>query len=194
MGSRLSQWILDTLGWRIEAPFDIRQIPHAVVVVMPHTSNWDFPLGLLVRSAMNWDVRYAAKDSIFKGPLGAIFKALGGYPVDRSKSNNFTEAVADLFRQHPEFYIAITPEGTRSRVTRLKSGFYYIARDAGVPLILVAMDFGTKVVRMSQPVSPELTYQQLLAVMADFYKGAVGRNPELGFDFDQYIRDEAKTE
>lgn len=188
MGSRLSRWILELLGWSIEAPFDLSKIPQALIVVMPHTSNWDFPLGLLVRSAMQWDVRYAAKDSIFKGPLGGIFKSLGGYPVDRSKSNNFTEAVADLFRVNPRFYISITPEGTRSKVKKLKSGFYYIAKEVNVPLILVALDFKNKEVRMRPPLDIDMPYNELLHIMAGFFKDAKGKNPELGFDFEQYFK------
>lgn len=114
--------------------FDIDPIPDKfVIAVIPHTSSWDFPLGLLVRSVMDIDVKYLGKDSLFKGPFGGLFRWLGGYPVDRSKNNNFVDTVIDIFKREEKFSTAIAPEGTRKKVDQLKTGFYYIAKGRVFP-------------------------------------------------------------
>jgi 1-acyl-sn-glycerol-3-phosphate acyltransferase len=122
------------LGWRLT---DRRPVPmgSAIYLVVPHTSNWDFPLGLLVRSIARIQANYLAKQSLFRPPIGWLFRALGGYPVDRSKSTNLTDQVVHYFRTVPGFSVAITPEGTRKQVAHWKTGFWHIAKQAGVPLV-----------------------------------------------------------
>lgn len=180
----LSRILLRLWGFRLVGD-PSNQLPHRIFAVIPHTSNWDFPLGLLVRSAAGIQVRFIAKDSLFKPPLGPLFRWLGGYPVDRSQRHNYVDAVADLFRQTPVLSIAIAPEGTRKKVDRLKTGFYHIARQANVPIIMTKFDFSRKQVVFSPPFYPTYDQQQDFAVMAEFYRDAKGRNPELGFDFTQ---------
>ena len=132
---RVNQVLLRWLGWKIlgDRPHDREQY---IVVVAPHTSNWDFLIGVMVRSAMAMtDVRYLAKKELFRAPFGWLFRALGGYPVDRSKHSNMTDAVVELFRTIPDFKIAITPEGTRKYVAEWKTGFHRIATKAHVCLL-----------------------------------------------------------
>ena len=180
--SKISAWILRLFGWKIAGwdPLSLRQY---VLIVLPHTSNWDFPLGLLVRSSLKWDIKFVAKDSLFRWPFGKILRWMGGYPVDRSKNNNYVDAVALIFETNQDFRLTIAPEGTRGKVEKLKSGFYYIARKAQVPIILVAFDYGKRIVKIADPITPNLTYEELTWRMKDFYRGVTGKNKELGFDF-----------
>lgn len=182
--SKISAWILRMLGWKIIG-WDLNALKQYVLIVIPHTSNWDFPLGLLVRSSIRLDIRFVAKDSLFRWPFGALLRRMGGYPVDRSRSNNYVEAVADIFGHKPLFRLTIAPEGTRSRVEKLRSGFYYIAQKAGVPIILVAFDYSAREIKVHEPIDPSITYEELVAIMKDFYRGVKGKIPENGFQFEQ---------
>lgn len=168
------------MGWTI---VDDRPpvLDRCIYVVAPHTSNWDFIIGVMVRSIVRLgDVRYLAKDSLFKPPFGWVFRALGGYPVDRSRKHNLVHQVADYFRTIPGFKIAITPEGTRKRVETWKTGFYHIAREAQVPLILTALDYGNKRVTFSAPFLITGDVERDIERMKDHFRPINGRNPELG--------------
>jgi 1-acyl-sn-glycerol-3-phosphate acyltransferase len=182
MPQPFSKWILQQLGWRIIHPDPMPR--QYIVAVVPHTSNWDFPLGLLVRSAMGEDIKFIGKSSLFRWPFGGLFRWLGGYPVDRSRRTNFTEAVAEIFQREPDFRIAIAPEGTRSKVDKLKTGFYYIAKEAGVPLILCAFDYGKKEVRFGEPFYPTDDAEADFAFIHDYWKGVRGRNVARSFSPD----------
>jgi 1-acyl-sn-glycerol-3-phosphate acyltransferase len=113
-----------------------------VIAVAPHTSWWDFPVGVLARSALHIEhARYLGKSQLFKPPFGWIFRKLGGTPVDRSSSHDMVEQVVKIFNAHDEFVLALAPEGTRQKVQKLRTGFYYIAKGAGVPIVPVGFDF-----------------------------------------------------
>jgi 1-acyl-sn-glycerol-3-phosphate acyltransferase len=182
MFSNISKWILKRLGWKIEGQFTS---PKAVLVEFPHTSNWDFPLGLLVRSAIQADIKFVAKSSLFKFPFGGLFRSLGGYPVDRSKSNNFVDAVVDIFNQKERFAIILTPEGTRTKVDKLKTGFYHIADGAKVPIVMVKFDWAKKIVGFSEPFYTTGDYDADIIKIMDYYKGVKGYHPELGYNVNE---------
>jgi 1-acyl-sn-glycerol-3-phosphate acyltransferase len=180
MMQAISKFILKTIGWRLEVP--PKPWPDKyVMIVIPHTSNWDFPLGLLVRSAIGEDVRYVGKDSLFKPPFGTIFRWLGGIPVDRSKRNNFVDAVVYTIRTNESMKICIAPEGTRKRVDKLKTGFYYIARGAEVPIILCKFDYGHNLVGFSPPFYPTGDMEADFAHIYAYFDGVKGKNAEFGF-------------
>jgi 1-acyl-sn-glycerol-3-phosphate acyltransferase len=182
MFSPISSFILKLLGWNLDIQFDLKDVPKKfVIIVIPHTSNWDFPLGLLVRSAMNLDIKYAGKNSLFVWPIGAVFRWLGGYPVDRSRRTHFVDSVVDIFNEKEEFAIAIAPEGTRKKVEQLKTGFYFIAKKAGIPILLCSFDYSKKTVSVSEPFFPTDDMDADFAFILDFYKGVVGKVPEYGF-------------
>ncbi len=167
-------------GWRVvdNRPKDLASY---IAVVAPHTSNWDFLVGLFTRSiARMGDVRFLGKRELFRPPFGALFRWLGGYPVDRSQKNQLVDQVADLFRTIPGFKIAITPEGTRSRVDHWKTGFYHIAVKAKVPLILTSMDYGTKCVTFSEPFWPTGDVDADVEAMKAHFRTVRGRNPDQG--------------
>jgi 1-acyl-sn-glycerol-3-phosphate acyltransferase len=167
-------------GWRIE---DLRSAPleRFIVVVAPHTSNWDFFVGLCVRSLSHMDgTKYLAKRSLFTPPLGWIFRALGGYPVDRSKHNNLVDAVVAMFQRGEITRIAITPEATRKYQPQWKSGFHRIATGAGVPIILCAFDYSQKRIVISDPFPLTADLEGDIERMKDWFRPYKGRNPEDG--------------
>jgi 1-acyl-sn-glycerol-3-phosphate acyltransferase len=131
-------------GWRIAG--ELPDIPRAVMIVAPHTSNWDFTLGLAIKFVLQLKARWLGKASLFASPLGGFFRRIGGIAVDRSAAHNVVQASVDAFRDTPHMLLALSPEGTRTARMTWKSGFYHIARGANVPVIPVAFDWKTKVV------------------------------------------------
>ena len=181
MLSKISAFILKILGWEIVGQWpDVKKF---VLIVIPHTSNWDFPYGILIRKAMNRNIQYAAKDSLFKWPFGIFFRWSGGVPVDRSKSNNFVDAVVDIFNERDEFALCIAPEGTRKKVDKLKTGFYYIAKGAGVPIVMFRFDYGKRQFVASEPFYPTDDKEADFAVIRDYFKGVTGKIPEYGWGY-----------
>lgn len=179
MAGSLSRFILKTLGWKITGryPYELKKF---IVAVVPHTSNIDFPLGLLVRSALETKIYFVGKKELFRPPFGAIFRALGGYPVDRTKRSNFVQAVADIFDEREEFALCFAPEGTRKRVDQLKSGFYYIAKLANVPIVLTKFDYEHKEVHFGEPFYPTDDAEADMQYIWNYFKGVRGKKPEYG--------------
>lgn len=168
------------LAWRIQDDRP-KGLDRYIVVVAPHTSNWDFFVGLAVRSiARMGDVKYLAKQSLFKPPLGWIFKTLGGYPVDRSKHNNLVDAVVAMFNSGEIKSIGITPEGTRRYQPDWKTGFHRIATGAGVPIILATFDYPKKLVILSAPFPLTNDPESDIERMKDWFRPHKGKNPEDG--------------
>lgn len=169
----LSKLILSLWGWKITGP--IPKTQKGVFIVAPHTHWQDIPLGLLVRSAINKKVCFVAKDSLFKGVKGKIFYALGGYPVDRSKNQGFVDAVVEIFNAKESFFIAIAPEGTRKKVTEFRSGFYYIAHKAKIPMYLTKFDFENKRVDFSPPYWTTDDAESTITSVEEYFKGVKGK-------------------
>jgi 1-acyl-sn-glycerol-3-phosphate acyltransferase len=146
---KFSNWILKKFGWTLKGDFpDLKKY---VVIVVPHTTNWDFVLGLLVRSARDFHVNFIGKETLFIAPWGFIFRKLGGYSIKRDKNHNQVDLIVELINSQEEFRLAIAPEGTRSDVDRWRTGFYWIAKGAKIPIIMVAFDWSRREVRFSQP-------------------------------------------
>jgi len=139
----ISKAILGIFGWKVTGSID-PSLKKFVLIAAPHNSAMDFPLGLFARNVIDRDIKYIGKDSLFKAPFGWLMRSLGGYPVDRSKSNNYVQSIVDIFNEHEEFAIALAPEGTRKKVEKFRTGFYYIAKGAGVPIVLVRFDQSKK--------------------------------------------------
>lgn len=185
MFSLISRWILRLWGFKIVGTYP-RHIKKYLVIVIPHTSWVDFPLGVFVRAAMKaHHIKFLGKKSLFKPPFGWMFKALGGYPVDRSKRTNFVQAVVDLYNEKEAFVIALAPEGTRQKVDKLRTGFYYIALGANVPILMVKMDYGHKeVVWHEDLLYPSGDLEKDLEIVNDFYRGTRGKVPEKSYLYD----------
>jgi len=163
------------LGWKFHGQFP--DVAKCVVIVVPHTHWMDFFIGLMVRKLIGVEINYIGKKSLFDGPFGWFFKWTGGAPVDRGKRSDTVEAVAQLFAERKEFRLALAPEGTRKKVNTWKTGYYYIALAAKVPIVLVAFDYGTKTVRFSEPRYPTGDYETDYASYCKFYEGVVGKVP-----------------
>ncbi|WP_342774046.1 1-acyl-sn-glycerol-3-phosphate acyltransferase [Muriicola soli] len=176
MMKKLSSFIFHRLwGWELIGSFP--EITKCVVIVAPHTSWVDFIIGVLVRSIVGKEVHFIGKHSLFKPPFGWIFRSLGGTPIDRSKNSDTVASTVEIFKQKEVFRLALSPEGTRKKVEKWKTGFYYIARQAGVPVVMVALDFGKKQVKISQPVFPTINKEADFELYKEFFKGVVGKIP-----------------
>ena len=147
-------------------------------IAITHTSNWDLPIGLLCKFAWKLKIQWVGKSSLFRPPFGFIFRVLAGIPVDRSKSNNFVDAIVQLFNEREELQIFMAPEGTRQKVDKLKTGFYYIALEAKVPIVMIRLDFGSKNLVFSEPLYPSGDIEADFEVLNAFFKGVVGKNKE----------------
>lgn len=159
-------------------PNSFPDVDKCVVIVVPHTSWVDFFLGLVVRRVINKNFHYVAKASLFKPPFGWYFRWMGGSPVDRSKSSDTVTAIAEIFKEKEEFRLALAPEGTRKKVDNWRTGFYYIAQKAEVPIVMVAFDYGKKEVKISEPYYPSGEYENDLPAFQEFFRGVVGKIPE----------------
>ncbi len=167
-------------GWRIQDE-RTKELERFIVVIAPHTSNWDFFVGLCVRKLANLEgSKYLAKRSLFKPPLGWLFRALGGYPVDRSKHTNLVDAVIAMFDRGEIKRIGITPEGTRKYQPEWKTGFHRIAKGAGIPIILCSFDYAQKTTFISAPFPLTDDPEADIARMKDWFRPHKGRNPEDG--------------
>ena len=138
------------IGWKVVGDIP-RNKKKFIIIAAPHTSNWDFIIGVLVRAVVGFKSNFLGKKSLFKPPFGWFFKALGGYPVDRSKSTNLVDQVVEIFNEQEKFVIALAPEGTRNSAADWKTGFYYIADGAKVPIVPVKIDMKSKSVTIFDP-------------------------------------------
>jgi 1-acyl-sn-glycerol-3-phosphate acyltransferase len=167
-------------GWNAAGPLPVGY-RRAVFIVAPHTSNWDFVFGLAFRSVLKLNhAKFLGKKELFRPPFGFVFHWLGGYPVDRSSSNNLVDEVVRLFEIHKDFTIALSPEGTRKRVDKLKTGFYHIAHKAGVPIIMAALDYRNRQALFREPFFTTGNLEADLGNILEFYRPIEGRNPKKG--------------
>ena len=176
MLSRLSMWILNMLGWNIQA--DLPDLKKYVVIAAPHTSNWDFPLGILSAKAINLKVRWMGKHSLFRWPYGWFFRAIGGTPVLRDQGQNYIGQMTDLFERSEHLVLALAPEGTRSKTDHWKTGFHYIARAAHVPILMAYLDFGNKQVGIGDMFYPGDDIEADFNQIRQCYANSQGKNPE----------------
>nr|WP_299172218.1 1-acyl-sn-glycerol-3-phosphate acyltransferase [uncultured Allomuricauda sp.] len=167
------------LGWKLLGTFP--DLDKCIIIVVPHTHWMDFFLGLLVRKVINKEMNYIAKKSLFKPPFGWFFRWTGGAPIDRAKNSNTVDSVAQIFKERKVFRFALAPEGTRKKVTALKTGFYHISKKAKVPIVMVAFDFGRKQVKISEPKFPTDDVQKDFKEIRMFFKGVQGKVPEYSY-------------
>jgi 1-acyl-sn-glycerol-3-phosphate acyltransferase len=124
-------------------------------------------------------INFIGKASLFNGPFGFFFRSLGGTPVDRSKNNNLVDAIVDIFNAKEEFRLGLSPEGTRKKVNTWKTGFYYIAKGANVPIVMATLDFQNKKIKISEPYYTTTDKEKDFAFLRGFYLNVKGKNPEL---------------
>lgn len=161
-------------GWKIKGDVP-RNLRKYIIAVAPHTSNWDFLIGLAVRSIKRFPSNFLGKKELFTSPFGWLFKKLGGYPVDRSKHTHLVDQVVQLIQENEQFVVAIAPEGTRKSVNKWKTGFYHMAYKGGIPIVLASFDYPSKTVEFSTPFYPTGDFDQDAPVIARFFDGKKGK-------------------
>ena len=171
----LARSILWLTGWRIVGGVPVA--PKYVLIAAPHTSNWDFPVALMVCFALRLRVYWMGKASLFPPLLGAVMRWLGGIPVNRARSGNLVQATVDAYNSNQRLIVIVPPEGTRSKVTQWKTGFYYIALGAGVPIALGYLDFSRKEAGLSRMFEPTGDIAADMVEIQAFYAGFSGKNP-----------------
>jgi len=168
------------MGWKIEGSID-PAIKKCVMMVMPHTSAHDFYLGIFTRGITGLEMNWVGKKELFRFPLGFYFRYMGGEPLDRTGGLNKVDSIAAIFHRKKTFRLAVAPEGTRKKVSELKTGFYYIALKANVPIIPVAFDFGKKTVSLGKPLMPTGNLEDDLIILKKHFIDVLGKVPENGF-------------
>jgi len=167
-------WLgLRLAGWKLKGrPPKVRKF---VLIAYPHTSNWDFPLGLSACILYRIKVYWLGKDSLFKGPAGPLMRWLGGIPVDRSQAQDFVQQAIEAFDQSDELVIGVAPEGTRSRVEKWKTGFYHIAVGAEVPIVPGYLDYPNKELGFLESILPSGDIDKDLIAIKQAYRGIQGK-------------------
>lgn len=171
-----SRWLLKTLGWRLR--YDDPGTRRYVLIVAPHTSNWDFPLGLLAAQALGLKANWMGKHTIFRGPLGPLFRAWGGIPVRRTEASDMIEQMAERFARADHLVLGMAPEGTRSHRPHWKSGFWHIARAAGVPIAMAYLDYGNKEIGLGGAFMPSEDRDADYVRIRAWYEGRRGKRPD----------------
>jgi len=166
------------LGWKATGFNDFDRVKKAVIIAVPHTSWHDFYIGVLLRSVLEIQANFVGKKALFNPLTAWIFRSLGGVPVVRKANEKQVDAIARLFKEKDEFRIAIAPEGTRKKVDTWKTGFYYIAKKANVPILMFTLDFKNKENRFSEPFYPTEDVEADFKFMRAFFDGVEGKIQE----------------
>lgn len=166
---------LRAFGWHVEG--GVPNVKKAVVVAAPHTSNWDLPFTLAIAWTLGVRIRWVGKHTLFRAPFGPLMRALGGVAVDRRRSHDAVTAIAELMDQYDELLLVIPPEGTRQKADRWKTGFYYIALAAHVPIVLGFVDYGQKRGGLGSVFYPTGVLEDDVATMRAFYADKRGKVP-----------------
>jgi 1-acyl-sn-glycerol-3-phosphate acyltransferase len=172
----ISALILRMIGWRVDAR--VADVQKCVLIGAPHTSNWDFPIALMICFVLRLDVYWMGKASLFPPVFGTIMRWLGGIPVDRSKAGNLVESTIEAFKGSEKLLVIVPPEGTRGKVKRWKTGFYYIAVGAEVPIGLGYVDFKEKIGGVGKLFYPSGNIEEDMILIQEFYAGFTGKNPQ----------------
>jgi 1-acyl-sn-glycerol-3-phosphate acyltransferase len=172
-------WMYKITGWSIDG--DIPDAKKFLLIVGPHTSFWDFPVGIAAKSILNFKGVFLGKAELFRVPvIGWVLKKMGGIPVIRERNTNMVDFVVDLYNKSDQMVVVLTPEGTRSYVPKWKTGFYYMAKKANVPLVLCGFDFEKKKIILQEPLILSDNIDDDMGKIMDFYRGVKGKHPELG--------------
>jgi 1-acyl-sn-glycerol-3-phosphate acyltransferase len=176
LAAALARFLMRITGWRFEG--DVPDVRKMVLIVAPHTSNWDFPLGLMAKIARRLGGTFIGKHTLFRWPFGVFMRALGGIPVDRSAATGFAREVARAMREADQMTVVLAPEGTRRRIPQWKSGFYRIAVEASAPILPVGFDYPRKVVFFAPLFHPTGDYEMDLQQLRSHYRPEMAKKPE----------------
>lgn len=181
-----AQWlgrsVLRLMGWRIEG--ELPRLDKFVAIGAHHTSNWDFVIFIALKFVLRLNVRWFGKHSLFRWPFAGLLRAWGGIPIRRDRQLNTVEQAVQAFGEHDQFILVLSPEGTRKKVERWKMGFYHIARGAGVPIVLGALDYRNRRVVIGPAFEPSGDEKADLAEMLAFFRAYEPKKPEYAFHGD----------
>ena len=170
----LGRLMLRVLRWRVEG--EIPDLPKLVIAVGPHTSNWDFVVGAATMFALDLDLSFLGKHTLFRGPTGAAMRWMGGIAVDRASPHGVVGDAVASFTRADKRLLAIAPQGTRRPGAPFRSGFVHIARGAQVPILLATLDYGRRCVRLGPSFVPGPDIDAELARVEAFFANVRGRN------------------
>jgi len=177
MWKKLCNWLLyKHLGWTTEVTED--HPDKYIICLAPHTSNWDFVIGQLYIGARGMKSNFLMKKEWFFWPLGILFKKLGGIPVYRQKHTSMTDSMAETAKQAETFHLCITPEGTRSKTSDWKKGFYFIALKAKLPILLYGIDYNRRHIQCTKTIIPSGNLEDDMRDIKLYYKNFKGKKPE----------------
>lgn len=172
----LAKLYLKMIGWHREG--SLPDIPKYVLIVAPHTSNWDFPIGFAFAFDLKLRGYWLGKDSLFRWPFHGFFRWLGGIPIDRSRSSDVVAQIVQIFKERAKLTMVVAPEGTRKKAAHWKSGFYHIARGADVPIVLAFIDYFRKAGGIGPVFKPTGNIETDMEFIRSFYEKVTGKYPE----------------
>ena len=173
LGRALGRSVMWAVRWSFEG--SIPDLAKAVMIVAPHTSNWDFVIGAAGMLALDLDLCFLGKHTLFKGTMGVIMRGLGGIPLDRAHPSGVVDEMAARIKSSDHLLLALAPEGTRGEVAHWKTGFHRIARAAEVPILAVTLDYGQRQIRFREPFTPSQDVEADVEELKEFFAGARGR-------------------
>lgn len=172
----IGRMVLSALGWKEEG--SVPDAPRFVLLAAPHTTWWDLPISLGVGYVMDLDIVWIGKHTLFEGPFGGFFRWLGGVPVDRRASHNYVQQMADLIRSRDRIMLMLAPEGTRKDTAYWKSGFYWIAKTAEVPIVCAFLDYKRRRGGLGPVITPTEDLRADVAKIRAFYGSVTAKHPE----------------
>ncbi|HCL11436.1 MAG TPA: acyltransferase [Alteromonas sp.] len=176
MWGKCCRWWLDKRGWTVRG--SLANHPKMVLAVGPHTSNWDFIIGVMCKLALGLDVAFLGKHTLFEGPLGGLMRRLGGIAVDRSKAHGVVGEVAGRISRSEQLLLALAPEGTRKAVYPWKSGFLYIAQTARIPIQCVGLDYQKKTLVFGPVLTVSKDVKVSMESVYSFYRTVTAKYPQ----------------
>lgn len=174
---RASRWLLGLFGWQLQGAAPTA--PRFVFIAAPHTSNWDFIWMLLAASALGFKISWLGKHTLFKAPFGVLMRRLGGVAIKRDSGGDYVSQIAIQFEQAENLALAVPVEGTRGRSEHWRSGFYYIAQAAEVPIVFSYLDYGRRLVGIGPTLPPGMTLTETMDQARAFYAPMRGKYPHL---------------
>lgn len=174
--SSFAVWTLTKRGWAVEG--ELINQPKAILAVAPHTSNWDFFIGIFIVFSFRLNINFFGKHSIFVPPLGSIVRRLGGIPIKRSKAHGVVSEIANKIKHADELILALAPEGTRSPIYPWKTGFMHIAREAEVPIQVIGLDYKKKAIVLGPIIQKVTNIDEQMQTIYAFYDTVCAKYPE----------------
>ena len=174
----ISQFIFWIFGWKVAG--EVPPLKKFVVIAAPHTSGWDMLFGLCAKYIFQMNFFFFAKKEIFRFPFDFLFRSFGAIPIDRSSKHNVVEQAVEMFNTNEQFILVLAPEGTRENVKEWRTGFYYIACEAKVPIVLGYLDYGNKKAGLGPTFYPTGDIDKDMETMKDFYRPIKGKHPKKG--------------